>query len=73
MYPVSACAFKQALSNVSPFEKTNKKTKNLNFRPREAQEFLGSWDKIHTVKTQKFHNSGVCLWEDKHSQTKIGP
>ena len=70
-HPVSADAFKQALSNLRP-QKT-KKAKNWNFRPREAREFLGSWDKnSNTVKTQKFHTSGVCLREDKKSRTKNG-
>ena len=69
-YPVSADAFKQALSNLRP-QKT-KKTKNWNFRPREAREFLGRWDKnSNTVKRQNFHTSGVCLREDKNSRTKL--
>ena len=69
-YPVSAGAFKQALSNLRP-QKT-KKTKNWNFRPREAREFLGRWDNnSNTVKTQTFHTSGVCPREDKNSRTKI--
>ena len=51
----------------------DKKDKNWNFRPREAREFLGRWDEnSNTVKTQKFHTSGVCLREDKNSRTKIG-
>ena len=71
-YPVSAGAFKQALSNLRP-QKTTKRQKNWNFRPREAREFLGRWDRnSNTVKTQKFHTSGVCLREDKKSGTKIG-
>ena len=50
----------------------DKKTKNWNFRPREAREFLGRWDKnSNTVKTQQFHTSGVCLREGKNSRTKI--
>ena len=47
-----------------------KKDKNLYFRPREAREFLGTWDKnLETVKTQKFDISAVCLREDKNSRT----
>ena len=61
---MSAGAFKQAQSNLRP-QKT-KKTKNLNFRPREVREFLGRWDKnSETVKAQKFDISGVSLREDK--------
>ena len=68
---MSAGAFKQALSNLR--QQKTEKTKNRNFRPREAREFLGSWDKkSNTVKTQKFHTSGVCLREDKNSRTKLG-
>ena len=48
--PVSAGAFKQALSNLWP-QKT-KKTKNRNFRPQEAREVLGRWDNdSNTVKS----------------------
>ena len=42
--------------------KEKKKTENLKFRPREAWEFLGRWNKgSNTIKTQRFHTSGVCL------------
>ena len=52
--------------------KRQKKTKYLNFRPREAREFLGKWDKnSKTVKTQKFDISGDGLREDKNSRTQI--
>ena len=58
---MSAGAFKQALSNLWP-----QKTKNLNFRLREAREFLGRWDKnSKTVKTQKFNISGVAFGRTK--------
>ena len=65
-YPVSAGAFKQALSNLRP-QKTEK-IKDRNFCPWEAREFLGSGN---TVKTQKFHTSGVRLREDKNSGQKF--
>ena len=51
-----------------------KDKKDSNFRPREAREFLSGWDKnSNTVKSQKFHTSGVCLREDEHSRIKIAP
>ena len=53
--------------------KDTKRTKILNFHPREAREFLGRLHKnSKTETTQKFHISGVCLREDKNSRTQIG-
>ena len=47
--------------------KDKKTKKSLNFRPQEARELLGRWDKNSNTLKQKLHTSGVCLREHKHS------
>ena len=64
-YPVNAGAFKTSPEQLKA-TKDEKKTKNRNFRPREAREFLGRWDKkSKTVKTQKFPRLGSLLGRTK--------
>ena len=51
-YPVCAVAFTEALSNFWPRNVTkDKNDKKQNFRPREAREFLGRWDRSSLNQT----------------------
>ena len=71
---MSAGAFKTSPEQLKATKdkKDKKDKKSESFRPREAREFPGRRDKnSNTVKTQKFHTSGVCLREDKNSGHKF--
>ena len=52
--------------------KDKKDKRNWNFRPREAREFLGRWDKnSNTVNTQQFHTLGVSFGRTKNPGQKL--